>query len=668
MKVAVILWGPTQVGKSSMMASVLDPDQGAAPEIGDGSGESVTCTTDLRNSAFGPLLDCPGINDSRLLFTNEEAGSRVAVGVAEHGVGLLKFLVFESMSSDSVQLRSTLAALMTTFGRNVMDGVVVLVSKADMRRGAAREKRLTQIRKIMDEQGLQHLMVWQSEGLDEEQHRVQCETCKSALGQVREVATNELDELWEQQKLRAEHLFHAQTPHIQEVEVDEEYAESYDAQESYEVQEPYQDFEMQTVMVKQAVSQTHQTANNYTWHVEVESRGLVRASSPHGGSTWQHVIRAFHDLDENVSRRDFWPYFHLGYRADEPDDISFKVSNGSKNVFHSWWMPHSKSWSRDIPRREPGSFETRLVEEEVPQQVRVPVTKCKSVTRQRTVTRYRTATRRVTKPIEMTRPMEGFFGEALQQVVEEIRSTFRISPSEVSMDIHPEDSISEIGGSAAIGCQHVGESTTRDAPSSAAVDAESCESLTDVASWVSDSAEQRCFMSQTLLKTAEGFCMQCKDLRPGSRVIAADGSTILEVIHVSFHETDRVIILNAGHATLRVTPSHRVVAFKQGSEADTEEVCAGDLKEGRRIMSSGRVPLELTDVLSLSERCEVAQISFHPDLPVGAFEPPAAILTKGHLAMRKPVRRGGMNRRSKINGTREWHVSIPDTALGEYAD
>lgn len=463
------------------------------------------------------------------------------------------------------------------------------------------------------------------------------------------------------------------------MEVEEEFAEQYDFEEPYSVQEPYQDVEMQTVMVKQQEQCLEKASNQYTWWVQGTVRGILKEGCRSGEQTWVQVVSAFHCLDtwvaadlDFVGRRFSRSLGLQGYPSDF-DKITFVVHDGTKIIFESAYSRRDERWNRDIPKRGVGSFQTKTVEKEVAKQVQVAVTKYRRTTQHRIVTRSRTAKRTAFKTIENKRPIEDFHQQALQQVIEEIRCTFGSAHREVSMNIDPEDSVSQVALKAAAISDQSADSDPEHASSWALVDAADRPTLTGPASWVSDNSGPHCFVPGTLFKTTAGphqdFFLQCQDLVPGSRIVAADDATILEVTKIEMREADHIVMLKAGDAVLRVTPCHRVVALADDSDNVTEDVCAGKLLKGRRILGSGGVPMELTEVQTVSEQIKVFEIAFHPDMPVKAFEPPAAILTKGQAFKKNSIRRGGMNRRGKAGGGGyECNQSIPNTAPGEYAD
>ena len=167
------------------MAQVLLPGDAATVAIGDGSGESVTHDIATRRTSLGLAVDGPGDNDSMMRFTNEEAGRRYAAGVAALGVQWLKFLIFESLASPAVQLRASLASLVTAFGASVLPGVVVVALQADLRTGPQREVRLSALRAVMAEQGITELVLWQhADSLDQAGVQAELAELQAALQRV----------------------------------------------------------------------------------------------------------------------------------------------------------------------------------------------------------------------------------------------------------------------------------------------------------------------------------------------------------------------------------------------------------------------------------------------------------------------------------------------------
>jgi len=229
---AVVMWGRTQAGKSTMTCQLRTSSEAPCAEMGDGSGDSVTWTSELWYTLIGFLLDTPGIDDTRLRFTKEEAGRRVAVAVAEANVTRVKFLVFDSMGNDGMQLRDTLASLQVSFGARALEGAVVVGSKANLKPGAAGVKRTQLLRQVMEEQGLKELVLWQGPELNE----LDLADLKASLSKVPSVPIVDLEDLWNRQQQLAQKLYDSQEKKIKEifVEVAEQYVVEREEQEPYE--------------------------------------------------------------------------------------------------------------------------------------------------------------------------------------------------------------------------------------------------------------------------------------------------------------------------------------------------------------------------------------------------------------------------------------------------
>ena len=148
--------------------------------------------------------------------------------------------------------------------------------------------------------------------------------------------------------------------------------------------------------------------------------------------------------------------------------------------------------------------------------------------------------------------------------------------------------------------------------------------------------------------------------------MAGDGETILEVAAPpEICPATEVVDLQAGDATLRVTPDHPVqVPDARGELEKTLYLPAGQLKVGDWVVLDSGEASQLTGVNLQATECEVLKIVFEPDLPVAVFSPPPCIRSKGHK--KKPsMRRGGECRKGKAVVEQAVAAgSIPDTALG----
>ena len=212
-------------------------------------------------------------------------------------------------------------------------------------------------------------------------------------------------------------------------------------------------------------------------------------------------------------------------------------------------------------------------------------------------------------------------------------------------------------------------------------------SVLSCSSWFS--VKNHCFMSDAIFKTrscGNDFFLPGGDLKKGSQVVAGDDATILKVAaNPELCRATEVVDLQAGAATLRVTPDHLVqvpvpdATGKSGKIAENRDygyLPAGDLKVGDHVMLDSGEPVVLASVDRRPADCEVLKIVFEPDLPVAVFSSPPCILSKGHK--RKPsTRRGKDKNRGRSQGsqgaadepdeTMDGGASIPITA-GDYMD
>ena len=193
-------------------------------------------------------------------------------------------------------------------------------------------------------------------------------------------------------------------------------------------------------------------------------------------------------------------------------------------------------------------------------------------------------------------------------------------------------------------------------------------------SWFS--VKPHCFVVDAIFRTrscGRDFFLMGKDLVKGSRVVAADNKTILEVAAAPevFQETAG-FDLQAGNAALGVTADHLVlVPDPKAASCNGIYVKAGNLKEGDFVMLDSWEPVRLTGMDPWSAEREVLKVVFQPDLPIAVFSCPPCILSKGHK--KKQTRRGGMRHvKSKRAGAAQDQAedgqnSIPNTK-GAYTD
>jgi len=440
---ALLLYGPSQAGKSTFMKTLMTTGHGEPPAVGDGSGESVTKDITFFTSKVGPMGDGPGNNDSMLRFSNEEIGKMWALEVAGKNLKRIKVLVFESMATDSVQLRATLASLVTTFGHAILPGTLVLVSKNDTRSEAAANTRIAKIHEIMDEHGLSELVRWQSHVLDgqiqETQLQEQLEALQSALKRIQGVPTSDLENLWQRQMLRAQELFELQPVRTHQVEVEEEY------------QVPYQTTEIRTVMSEQSrrvidgpkgpfltnITFSQDPAGASEEDIRRGSKGAFIYPRFEWTLNQAEAVRGFQlvlgagapagyeriEFDLNKGARGSFNYLCMTRQGSEPpvSAVTFLKFDGP---FHGTVHGEWKVYPQDLLVNGKGKYvyvgykqaaiKETIVTETVENKVEVEVTG------------YRPATRKVSKDVEYRLTLEDFHQQALDQVIREVRESFAL--------------------------------------------------------------------------------------------------------------------------------------------------------------------------------------------------------------------------------------------------
>jgi len=198
---------------------------GESVSVGDGTGESVTEATMLRRSEIGLLMDTPGINDSKMRFTNAEAGRKVAVEVYDQNVKRVKVIVVESLANDAIGLAKTFSELDEAFGKSILKSVVVLATKADKCKGADRDKRLKAIKDIVQKHSGTDVVVWQNEGYSKPYgYQAQLQELKAALERVPGCATRDIEDIEKRVERRAMELA-IKAPQLTEIRYEEEQVE-----------------------------------------------------------------------------------------------------------------------------------------------------------------------------------------------------------------------------------------------------------------------------------------------------------------------------------------------------------------------------------------------------------------------------------------------------------
>lgn len=408
-RAGIVVRGPSQTGKTTFVNEMMEPGQ-ALMQTGDGSGESVTTDTAVRGTIVGLLVDGPGDNDSGLRFTNEEAARRYTVALAAAHLNRVQALVFESMASPTIQLRASLASLTAAFGETILPGVIVILSQCDLRTGQAYDKRMEAIRKVMAEQGLNELVLWQhKESLNTDEIQAQRDELNGALSRAPKVNTADLEDLWQRQHRRSQELCDAQPPRFRDVQVEEEYAEPYLEQEAYEEQEPYSTTETYQEQVPYTYKESYTVQEPYQdteYHIVTvqESRAVWK----HGGI--RRALGEKKTITENVTKQ--VPVSVTKYKtvAKDRDATGYRQEAKTRNA-----------------------------------------TKYRKLTKHRGVTRYRTATRMVTKSVQYQLPIQDFYQPALDEILAAARRSFTTAAVAQVDEVYPAESVSQVGLSL-VGC------------------------------------------------------------------------------------------------------------------------------------------------------------------------------------------------------------------------
>lgn len=110
-----------------------------------------------------------------------------------------------------------------------------------------------------------------------------------------------------------------------------------------------------------------------------------------------------------------------------------------------------------------------------------------------------------------------------------------------------------------------------------------------------------------------------------------DSKTQVRIAHLQLHSKKHanVVELTTGQGSIKVSATHRVEVAGASEEFDTT-LLARDLLEGVHKVMVGRRPQLLTKVRPFTEKTELVEIGFDPDVPVEAFIAPAwGIQTRG---------------------------------------
>lgn len=227
-----VLFGPTQCGKTTtfnLLTGKLDQ------QTGDGSGESVTFNPTLESSKVGPALDTPGMDDTRLRFTDEEAAMKVALAVVEAKATKVKFIVFVSLANDSLTLRPTLTKLEMAFGQSCLPATLVLMTKPDKATDDERKLREARVKDICKAFEVKEYLTWQNLNINEVDFQQQLHALQEALKRLPGITTSQIEDLETRIAKLAKTLCDAAPPVKKDIQesytettyVDEPYPEHY---------------------------------------------------------------------------------------------------------------------------------------------------------------------------------------------------------------------------------------------------------------------------------------------------------------------------------------------------------------------------------------------------------------------------------------------------------
>jgi len=353
------------------------------PRTGNGDGESVTEDTFLIDTEVGLVLDTPGIDDTHLRFTGDDAGRKVAIGVAASGVSRVKFVIFESLANDSMQLRDTLVKFIGAFGEAALHASVVLATKADkLREPGMKQKRLAKMFEVAQEKSTRGVVLWQNVEIDEAGHAAQLEKLTQCLNQFDGIITSELQDLKQRQLARAQQKCDEQPIQTMmvEVEVDEEYTVLRKVREPYK--EQYTD--------QETYMEEYDEVEKY--YDTVHGPGADGSSLGSGTSTGAMIGAAFGPIGALVGGL-------IGAGLGGIGEAIKEENRGTVTVEKFRTVKKERPRVRDVT---------------------------KSRTNYRTVPHYDVKTRKVKKQVEKPHrhPVDHFMGEALEEIIDEIRKSF----------------------------------------------------------------------------------------------------------------------------------------------------------------------------------------------------------------------------------------------------
>lgn len=373
------------------------------------------------------MADGPGNNDSLMRFSNEEAGQRYAVALAESHVEKVRFLVFDALSDSTTHLRHTLVALVTTFGKEVLPGTVVVATKPDVANlmGGPKqiEMRLAGMRELMREQNIPEcqLITWNGR-LKDAEAVAQFEMLSQLLVQVPCVALSSLTDLKTRQRKCAEQLHAEQKPRSKRISVEVEH------------QEPYETMEATTVPCKEAYEESYEEIEKEIVVNKVEHQEPYETVENDSVTCTEEYLEPYEEIENEIVMKkvDYQePYETVEYEIVTVQETHQEPYESTKTETYTEWERYSGGGSiaagifslgistafhngrnadwREVTRtRQVPVTKFRTVTRDVQKSVPKTVIKHRTVIRDelqnvpKTVTKHRTLTREVLKTVPKT--------------------------------------------------------------------------------------------------------------------------------------------------------------------------------------------------------------------------------------------------------------------------
>jgi GTP-binding protein EngB required for normal cell division len=236
--VALVVFGPSQVGKSSFVKSLREHYgvvNGKNPQVSTGNGCSVTSSAEIFNAGdLGIVADMGGWNNSDLRFTSQDMADQTSTGLTVRSIEKVRFLVFDSLSGDTMQIRHSITELVKGFGESSKSGIIVVASKLDKVDSDELGERLNYMREAMQDLCIEdRLVTWQSKSFNavcafKDQLESTPPVATNALQVINSLIVTRAQELCDQQDFKKSNVvFRTQENFVVERRDYESYEEPY---------------------------------------------------------------------------------------------------------------------------------------------------------------------------------------------------------------------------------------------------------------------------------------------------------------------------------------------------------------------------------------------------------------------------------------------------------